>query len=278
MRTPASTGCWRRRTAGRREARASIPPLGGLPKPLDESKGRYTSIRAPFRFVDVSSEERPDGFREMHANMSSARTPKRWRCNRDWLAANGLPDRFLWKDKAVVARAVRRLRPITSLSNLTNSREYPCLRRCRQTEAPVAGNRSFWWSQDPALIEFQPGSTRGIISCCRWIGGVSHAIHTRKIFTDDFHQVEKTGQIDRSRLLSDVNLVLLYLDKNDGSESTLFENRVEALVVPRVAEICGDAAGHWKPQRTSRQWQIREGRRAIPAESARRGCGGDHQS
>ena len=77
-------------------------------KPLDESKGRYTSIRAPFRFVDVSSEERPDGFREIAREYvvgPDAEAMEVQQKAQDWLAANGLdPDRFLWKDKADVAR------------------------------------------------------------------------------------------------------------------------------------------------------------------------------
>ncbi len=77
-------------------------------KPLDESKGRYTSIRAPFRFVDVSSEERPDGFREIAREYvvgPDAEAMEVQQKAQDWLAANGLdPDRFLWKNKADVAR------------------------------------------------------------------------------------------------------------------------------------------------------------------------------
>ena len=77
-------------------------------KPLDESKGRYTSIRAPFRFVDVSSEERPDGFREIAREYvvgPDAEAMEVQQKAQDWLAANGLdPDRFLWKDKTDTAR------------------------------------------------------------------------------------------------------------------------------------------------------------------------------
>ena len=76
-------------------------------KPLDESKGRYTSIRAPFRFVDVSSEERPDGFREIAREYvvgPDAEAMEVQQKAQDWLAENGLdPDRFLWKNKADVA-------------------------------------------------------------------------------------------------------------------------------------------------------------------------------
>lgn len=82
--------------------------LAAFREPLDESKGRYTSIRAPFRFVDVSSEERPDGFREIareYVAGPDAEAMEVQQKAQDWLAANGLdPDRFLWKDKADVAR------------------------------------------------------------------------------------------------------------------------------------------------------------------------------
>ena len=78
-------------------------------------------------------------------------------------------------------------------------------------------------------------------------------------------KLKRRGQIDRSRLLSDVNLVLLYLDKNDGSESTLLRKfGVEALVVPlkwpKFAEM-PLATGNQRGQAVN--GLIREGRRAI---------------
>ena len=78
-------------------------------------------------------------------------------------------------------------------------------------------------------------------------------------------ELKRHGQIDRSRLLSDVNLVLLYLDKNDGSESTLLRKfGVEALVVPlkwpKFAET-PLATGNQRGQAVN--GLIREGRRAI---------------
>ena len=76
--------------------------------PLDESRGRYMSIQAPLRFVDVSPEERPDGFlevaREYIVGPDAEATEVQQRAQ-DWLAVNGLDqDPFLSKNKADVAR------------------------------------------------------------------------------------------------------------------------------------------------------------------------------
>ena len=78
-------------------------------------------------------------------------------------------------------------------------------------------------------------------------------------------ELKRHEQIDRSRLLSDVNLVLLYIDKHDGSESTLLRKfGVEALVVPlkwpKFAEM-PLATGNQRGQAVN--GLIREGRRAI---------------
>ena len=78
-------------------------------------------------------------------------------------------------------------------------------------------------------------------------------------------ELKRRGQIDRSRLLSDVNLVLLYLDKKDGSEAALLRKfGVEALVVPlkwpKLAEMTL-ATGNQRGQAVN--GLIREGRRAI---------------
>ena len=78
-------------------------------------------------------------------------------------------------------------------------------------------------------------------------------------------KLKRHGQIDRSRLLSDVNLVLLYLDKNDGSESTLLRKfGVEALVVPLKWPKFSEmplATGNQRGQAVN--GLTREGRRAI---------------
>lgn len=75
--------------------------------PLDESRGRYMSIQAPLRFVDVSPEERPDGFLEVAReyivgpDVEAKEVQQR---AQDWLAANKLDqDPFLSKNKADVA-------------------------------------------------------------------------------------------------------------------------------------------------------------------------------
>ena len=89
-------------------------------------------------------------------------------------------------------------------------------------------------------------------------------------YSEDLYQqlsmeLKRREQIDRSRLLSDVNLVLLYLDKKDGSESALLRKfGVEALVVPlkwpKLAEM-PLATGNQRGQAVN--GLIREGRRAI---------------
>ena len=73
-------------------------------KPLDESKGRYMSVRAPLRFLDTIPEDRPDDFVEIKREYvvgpddEVAEVQKR---ARDWLAANHLdPTFFLSKRKA----------------------------------------------------------------------------------------------------------------------------------------------------------------------------------
>ena len=70
---------------------------------------------------------------------------------------------------------------------------------------------------------------------------------------------------DSTNLFSHANLVLLYLDKNDGSESTLFERfGTEALVTPIMYPDIGDV-----PLVTNNQRRkaindlIREGKRAV---------------
>lgn len=89
-------------------------------------------------------------------------------------------------------------------------------------------------------------------------------------YSEDLYQqlsmeLKRREQIDRSRLLSDVNLVLLYLDKKDGSEAALLRKfGVEALVVPlkwpKFAEM-PLATGNQRGQAVN--GLIREGRRAI---------------
>lgn len=89
-------------------------------------------------------------------------------------------------------------------------------------------------------------------------------------YSEDLYQqfsmeLKRREQIDRSRLLSDVNLVLLYLDKKDGSEAALLRKfGVEALVVPlkwpKLAEM-PLATGNQRGQAVN--GLIREGRRAI---------------
>lgn len=76
--------------------------------PLGEFKKRYMSIQAPLRFVDVSSEEPPDGFLEVAReyivgpDVEAKEVQQR---AQDWLAANGLDQEpFLSKSKADVAR------------------------------------------------------------------------------------------------------------------------------------------------------------------------------
>ena len=72
-------------------------------------------------------------------------------------------------------------------------------------------------------------------------------------------------QSDRAHLLSDANLVLLYLHKNDGSESTLFQRfGAEALVVPLKRPNIADMSlttGNQRGQAVN--GLVRKGRRAI---------------
>ena len=76
--------------------------------PLDEFNGRYMSIQTPLQFVDVSPEERPDGFFEIAREYIAGPDVKDKEVQQraqDWLAASGLdPAPFLSKSKADVSR------------------------------------------------------------------------------------------------------------------------------------------------------------------------------
>ena len=95
-----------------------------------------------------------------------------------------------------------------------------------------------------------------------------------KCYTDSYSEMlyeqlaeklKKHEQPNRHPLLSDVNLVLLYLHKDDGSESMLYERfGVELLVVPlKRPEIAGMPLATGNQRRRAVNALVREGSRAI---------------
>ena len=78
-------------------------------------------------------------------------------------------------------------------------------------------------------------------------------------------KLKRFEQSDRYRLLGDMNLVLLYLQKDDGSERALFQKfGSEALIVPLKQPNIADTSFATRNQRGQAVNDlIREGRRAI---------------
>lgn len=89
--------------------------------------------------------------------------------------------------------------------------------------------------------------------------------YSEKLYERLARKLKNREQPNRSFLLSDTNLVLLYLHKNDGSESVLFDRfGAEALVVPLKRPSIEDMPLFTRNQRRRAVNDlIREGRRLI---------------
>lgn len=89
--------------------------------------------------------------------------------------------------------------------------------------------------------------------------------YSEKLYERLARKLKNREQPNRSFLLSDTNLVLLYLHKNDGSESVLFDRfGAEALVVPLKRPSIEDMPLFTRNQRgRAVNGLIREGRRLI---------------
>ena len=89
--------------------------------------------------------------------------------------------------------------------------------------------------------------------------------YSKKLYERLACKLKNREQPSRSCLLSDMNLVLLYLHKNDGSESVLFDRfGTEALVVPMKSPDIVDVDFSTRNQRGQAVNDlIREGRRMI---------------
>ena len=89
--------------------------------------------------------------------------------------------------------------------------------------------------------------------------------YSKKLYERLACKLKEREQPHRTCLLSDTNLVLLYLHKNDGSESVLFDRfGAEALVVPMKYPNITDMPLATRNQRGQViNGLIREGRRAI---------------
>ena len=89
--------------------------------------------------------------------------------------------------------------------------------------------------------------------------------YSEKLYERLACKLKKHDQPNRSCLLSNTNLVLLYLHKNDGSASVLFDRfGAEALVVPLKSPNIADVAFSTRNQRgRAVNGLIREGRRMI---------------
>ena len=118
--------------------------------------------------------------------------------------------------------------------------------------------------------EFVAGFTKTLpIVSVSWLPLERSGRYT-KSYSDDLHErsaakLRKYGSPNRHNLLADTNLILLYLDKNDGSESAIFKRfDLEALIVrmmyPGIREV-PLATGNQRGRVVNEL--IREGRRAI---------------
>ena len=89
--------------------------------------------------------------------------------------------------------------------------------------------------------------------------------YSEKLYERLARKLKKREQSNRSCLLSNTNLVLLYLHKNDGSASVLFDRfGAEALVVPLKSPNIADVDFSTRNQRGQVvNGLIREGRRMI---------------
>ena len=89
--------------------------------------------------------------------------------------------------------------------------------------------------------------------------------YSKELYERLVRKLKRREQPNRSCLLSDTNLVLLYLHKNDGSESVLFDRfGTEALVVPLKSPNIADMLFSTRNQRGQAvNGLIREGGRAI---------------
>ena len=78
-------------------------------------------------------------------------------------------------------------------------------------------------------------------------------------------KLKERGRSERSDFLKDVNLVLLYIDKNDRSESVLFEEfGAEALLVPmKIQDITTRALKMGNQRREAVNELVSSGKRAI---------------
>ncbi len=89
--------------------------------------------------------------------------------------------------------------------------------------------------------------------------------YSEKLYERFSEKLRKRDQSNRHGVLSDVNLVLLYLHKEDGSESTLFDRfGTEAMVVPlKVSDFADMPATTGNQRRRIVNNLVREGNRAL---------------